>query len=240
MIEKWKQKAIHMNFKKAVIIFLITCFVLMISVPVVLYGNFQNRIIAWEQVKGKEMEHREEELSQEEKLFQKEEEFFEVNERDTWNNDEFDSGDREQKRDSKEREEKDLEDIYRFFRPSLGDFTLLACCAAIEMALGIWYWLLGLIAAYRKAYRMGVNGSLAVLGALFFNLAAVAVLYLYGMLKGTCVNCGRVRSGNGKFCDRCGRPLKKECPQCRQEVDVSSAYCSNCGKKLNGDEEAEK
>lgn len=36
MIEKWKQRATHMNFKKAVIIFLITCLVLMISVPAVL------------------------------------------------------------------------------------------------------------------------------------------------------------------------------------------------------------
>lgn len=58
MMEKWKQKAIHMNFKKAVIIFLITCFVLAISVPAALYGNFQNRIASWEQARETDREKR--------------------------------------------------------------------------------------------------------------------------------------------------------------------------------------
>ena len=199
MIEKWKQRAIHMNFKKAVIIFLITCLVLMISVPAVLYGNFQNRITQWEQVRETDRD-----------------------------------------RDSRERDEKDLEEIHRYFRLSWGDFALLAGCIVIETVLGIWYWILVMIWAYRKAYRMGVNGGLALLVALFFNLAAVAALYLYGFLKGTCANCGRIRSGNGKFCGRCGSPLKRECPQCGQEIDASSAYCSNCGQKLQEDQETEK
>lgn len=111
--------------------------------------------------------------------------------------------------------------------------ALLTGCAVIGAGMGIWYWILVMAWAYRKAYRMGVNSRLAVLAALFFNLAAVAALYFYGILKGSCTNCGRVRRGKGKFCDRCGSPLKKECPQCGQEVDVSSAYCSNCGKKLD-------
>lgn len=225
MIEKWKQRAIHMNFKKAVIIFLITCLVLMISVPAVLYGNFQNRITQWEQVRETD---REREKSSRE------------NERDSREDDESDSGDRERERDSRERDEKDLEEIHRYFRLSWGDFALLAGCIVIETVLGIWYWILVMIWAYRKAYRMGVNGGLALLAALFFNLAAVAALYLYGFLKGTCANCGRIRSGNGKFCGRCGSPLKRECPQCGQEIDASSAYCSNCGQKLQEDQETEK
>lgn len=220
MIEKWKHKAIHMNFKKAVIIFLVTCFVLAISVPAVLYGNFHKRITAWEQAGETGREHKREEGS------------FKENKRDSRDDDEYDHGDRDQ--------EWEHEEIHRYFHLSWGDLALLAGCAVIELVLGIWYWLLGMIAAYRKACRMGVNGRLAVLAALFFNLAAVAALYLYGMLKGTCANCGRIRSGNGKFCDRCGSPLKKECPQCGQEADASSAYCSHCGKKLDGDEEAEK
>lgn len=227
MMEKWKQRVIHMNFKKAVIVFLIACLVLAISVPAVLYGNFKSRIASWEQVR-------------EEMISREEEDSFRENERDFREDDESGSGDRERERDSKEREEKDLEEIHRYFRFSWGDFALLAGCAAIEAVLGIWYWILVIIWAYRKAYRMGINGSLAVLAALFFNLAAVAVLYLYGMLKGTCANCGRVRSGNGKFCSRCGSPLKKECTKCGQEVDASSAYCSNCGRKLNEEEKAEK
>lgn len=226
MIEKWKHRAIHMNFKKAVIIFLITCFVFTISVPAVLYGNFQNSITAWEQVRETDRKQKREEESSRE------------NERDSRDDDESDSGDREREKDFKEKEEKDLEEIHGYFHLSWGDFALLSGCAVIGMVLGIWYWLLVMSWAYRKAYRMGVNCRLAVLAALFFNLAAVAALYLYNILKGTCANCGKVRSG--KFCSRCGNPLKKECPQCRQEMDISSAYCSNCGKKLSGDEEVEK
>lgn len=105
------------------------------------------------------------------------------------------------------------------------------------MVLGVWYWALVLIAVYRKAYCMGVNATLWMLAALVFNLAALAVLYLYAVLKGTCTSCGRVRSGSGKFCDRCGNLLKKECPQCGQATDLSSAYCSNCGKKLDEEED---
>lgn len=217
MMEKWKERAIHMNFKKAVIIFLVACVVLAVSVPAALYGNFQSRIAAWEQVRETDRERGEtEKISRED--------------------DESDSDDREWERDmkeGKEGEEKDLEEIHQILRLTWSDLALLAGCAAAGMALGIWYWILCMIWAYRKAHRMGVNGGLAVLAALFFNLAAVAALYLYGMLRGTCANCGRVRSGNGKFCDRCGSPLKRECPQCRQEVSAQAAYCSNCGAKLD-------
>ncbi len=226
MTKQWEQRAIHMNFRKSVILLLIACFALMILVPAALYGNFQNRIAEWEQIRETDREHREEEES------------FRENERDSRENDESGSDDRE--RDSKERKGKDPEEIYRDFHLSWRDRALLAGCVVTGVALGIWYWLLVMIWAYRKAYRMGVNGRRAVLAALFFNLAAVAVLYLYGILKGTCADCGRVRSGNGKFCDRCGRPLKKECPHCGQEMNPSSVYCSNCGEKPDETEETGK
>lgn len=129
-----------------------------------------------------------------------------------------------------------MKEICRYVHLSWGELVLLVGRIVAEIALGIWYCLLVIAWAYRKAYRMGVNGRLAVLAA-FFNYAAVAALY--GMLKGTCANCGRVRCGNENFCDRCGSHLKKECPQCRQEVDRSPAYCSNCGNKLDEEEKAE-
>lgn len=281
MAEKWKQRAIHMNFGKAVIIFLITGFVLTISLSAALYGNFRSRIIEWEQAReadreweteGRSQETEEgfqeaegsiqktegsfletERISREEEAYREGEDFsreererFRENERDSRENDEFRFNGRERERDfkesqgrgRKEREEKDLEDMLKGIPLSGGDFALLAVCAAAGAALGAWYWILVMIWSYRKAYRIGVNGRLAVLAALFFNLAAVAALYLYGMLKGTCANCGRVRSRSGKFCVRCGRSLKKECPQCRQEVDVLSAYCRYCGRKLDETEEA--
>ena len=88
MTEKWEQRAIKMNFKKAVIIFLITCFVVMISVPAALYGNFQNRINAWEQIRETDREQ------------------------------EKDSEDRKEKGEKEEKEEKDLEEVYDKFHLS--------------------------------------------------------------------------------------------------------------------------
>lgn len=103
MIEKWEQRAIGMNFKKAVIIFLITAFALMIAGSAALYGNFQNRIANWEQISETDREHEEEERDSKEKDFKE--------------------------KDSKGREEMDLEDIYGKFHLSWGDLALLAGCA---------------------------------------------------------------------------------------------------------------
>ena len=119
-----------------------------------------------------------------------------------------------------------------------GDIVLITGCGMIGMVLAVWYWLLCMIWAYRKSYRMGVNSALWVLAALFFNLATIAVLYLYAIMKGTCDICGRIRTADGKYCDRCGKLLKKECPDCGQTVDVKASYCMNCGKKLSENKEA--
>lgn len=172
MLEKWKQKAIQMNLKKAVIFFIVTSFVLSIVSFAAVYGNFQGRMKEWE-------------------------------------------------------------DISKGLYLSAGDLALIAGCCIIGTVIGVWYWVLVLIAVYRKSYRMGVNVTLWMLAALIFNLAALVALYLYAMLKGTCTNCGRVKNSSGKFCGRCGSLLKKECPQCGQAADISSAYCGNCGKKLD-------
>lgn len=194
MIERSKQRLIDMDLKKAVIIFLITSFALMIAVPVVLHEDLQNRILDREQFGERDREHGE-------------------TERYSKEDDDHDSSDGE-------------------LRLSWGQLALLAVCAMTGIALVVWYWILVMIWAYRKAYRMGTDRGLAVLAALFFNLAAIAVLYIYAALKGTCAACGKVRNGDWKFCDRCGDPLKKECPRCGQEVDVSSVYCGSCGEKI--------
>lgn len=203
MLEKWKQWAVELNFRKAVILFIITGFVAAIAFSAAVYGNFRGRISEWEQFSETDREHGKEERE--------------------YNDDgDFD-----------ERKEKDWEDISKMLHLSAGDVALIAGCGIIGIAIGIWYWALVLIWVYRKACRMGVNAALWALAALVFNLAALVALYLYTALKGTCANCGRVWNGSGKFCDRCGNLMRKECPQCRQTADISSLYCSNCGKKLD-------
>ena len=115
----------------------------------------------------------------------------------------------------------------------LGDLALIAGCGIIGAGLALWYWLLCMIWAYRKSKRMGVSSALWVLAAVFFNLAAIAALYFYAVLKGTCNQCGRIRPGSSKYCDRCGKSFGKECPDCGQTVDIKADYCGNCGKKLS-------
>ena len=60
----------------------------------------------------------------------------------------------------------------------------------------------------------------------------VAILYLYAVLKGPCAQCGRIRLGGSKYCDRCGKAFVKECPDCEYTIDVNADYCGNCGKKM--------
>lgn len=218
MLGKWKQWAIKMNLRKAAIIFIIVSFVLAVASSVAVYSNFQGRFSEWEQFAEADRDHGKEEREYDEEH-------------------KFSSADQEYDGDFKERKEKEWEDISKRVYLSVGDFALIAGCCIIGMVIGVWYWVLVMIAVYRKAYRMGVNTTLWMLAALVFNLTALVVLYLYAMRKGTCPNCGRGRSGSGKFCDRCGNLLKKECPQCRQVTDISSVYCSNCGKKFDEKEE---
>lgn len=80
----------------------------------------------------------------------------------------FTETDREHDGDFKERKEKDWEDISKSLYLSAGDLALIAGCGIIGMVLGVWYWVLVMIAVYRKAYRMGVNTTLWMLAALRF------------------------------------------------------------------------
>lgn len=69
------------------------------------------------------------------------------------------------------------------------------------------------------------------------ELVTKAVLYFYAVWKGTCDQCGRIRPGGSKYCDRCGKQFAKECPDCGQTVDIMADYCGNCGKKLSEEED---
>lgn len=217
MLEKWKQRAIKMNFRKAVIAFAITAFALVLVSFAAVYGNFQSRIATWEQFAETDREYGEKE-------------------RDLGEAYESDFPERGHDGEFRERKEQEWEEMQKGLHLSVGDIALIAGCAIIGIAVGVWYWLLVMLWTYRESYRMGADTTLWVLAALVFNLAAIAALYLYGMWKGTCTNCGRIRSGSGRFCDRCGSLLKRECPQCGQEMAASSVYCSNCGKKWNAAE----
>lgn len=50
MLEKWKQKALQMNLKKAAIFFIVTSLVLIIASFAAVYGNFQGRMNEWENI----------------------------------------------------------------------------------------------------------------------------------------------------------------------------------------------
>lgn len=217
MLEKWKQWAVKINFKKTVVIFMITGLVLVLGASAAIYGNFQGRIAQWEQLAETEREYGEEEKT----FYEGEKSGFQ---------------DRKRDRESREHDERDWEGIHKTMHLSWGDIALIAGCGIIGTVLSVWYWLLVVLWAYRKAYRMGVNTTVWVFAALILNLMAIAALYLYEVWRGACTNCGRIISGNGKYCDRCGSPLKRECPKCGQEAVASAVYCGSCGVKLEGDE----
>lgn len=219
MLEKWRQRAIKMNFKRAVITFVVVSFILVLGGSAALYGSFKGRVDQWESAVKTDRESETEEKGDEQK---------------DWNDLEIRSNEKEH---SEAKSEIEFEKLWEGQYLSSGDIALIAGCGIIGVALAVWYWLLCMIWTYRKSHRMGVNSTLWVLVTLFFNLVAIVVLYLYAILKGTCDSCGRIRTTDGKYCDRCGKLLKKECPACGQTVDAKAKYCRNCGKKLNEDKE---
>lgn len=219
MLEKWKQRAVQMNFKKAVLIFLAVSLILVLGYSAILYGNFKDRAEQWESAVKTSREYQEEEKGGEQA-----------------DRNDF-GGKGYEKEHSNRKAEMELEQIWEKAHLSTGDIALIAGCGIIGAGLALWYWLLCIIWAYRKAKCMGVSSVLWVWATFFFNLVAIAILYLYAAWKGTCDQCGRVLSGNSKYCDRCGKPFVKECPDCGQTVNLKADYCGNCGKKLNEDKE---
>lgn len=208
MLEKWKLKAMQMNFKKALICFLIISLISVIAVPVTVFCNFENRIPELDMIVEKDREHENENTGAEKK-------------------------DKFEDEEQKVVEHKETEHLQDEWNLSFKDIVLIVGCGIIGMVLCIWYWLLCIILAYRKSSRMGVNSEFWVLMTLLFNFAAIIVLCLYAILKGTCKTCGRIKVSGSNFCIRCGEPLKKKCQYCKQIVDINAAYCSNCGKKLD-------
>lgn len=61
MLEKWRQWAIKMNFKKAVIFFFITGFAATVGFSAAVYSNFRGRISEWEQLSEADEDHGREE-----------------------------------------------------------------------------------------------------------------------------------------------------------------------------------
>lgn len=216
MLEKWKQRVIQMNFKKAILVFVAVSFILVLGSFAALYGNFKERMDQWESLVK---------TSREYQIGEKGDEYD--------NRFDFTEEDDGKEEYSDKKTEMELEQIWKETHLSTGDIALIAGCGIIGIGLVIWYWLLCMIWAYRKSECMGVGSAVWVLAAFFFNLAVIAILYFYAAWKGTCDQCGRIRIGNSKYCDRCGKPFTKECSDCGQTVDIEAIYCSNCGNKLN-------
>ncbi len=47
-----------------------------------------------------------------------------------------------------------------------------------------------------------------------------------------CPACGAQNDADAKFCDNCGKALKKECPGCGTQNDADAKFCDNCGTPL--------
>lgn len=208
-----------LDFKKAILVFLAVSFILVLGFSAALYGNFKDRMEEWESAVKTSREYQDGDKGD--------------GHDDRNDFDEKDYG----KEHSDGKAEMELEQIWKEMHLSTADIALIAGCGIIGAGLVLWYWILCMVWAYRKSKRMGVGSALWVLAAFFFNLAAIAILYFYAVLKGTCDQCGRIRPSGSKYCDRCGKPFAKECPNCGQTVDIKADYCGNCGKKLNGNEE---
>lgn len=219
MLEKWKQRAMQTNLKKAILILAAISFILVLGFSAALYGNFKGRIDHWESDVKTVRE------------YQRGEKGEDADDRNDF------AGEDYSRKHLDRKEEIELEQIWEAPYLPTGDIALIADCGIIGIGLAIWYWLLCMMWAYQKSRRMGIHSAIWVLAAFFFHFAAVAALYLYAALKGTCTQCGKIRHSGSKYCDRCGNPFIQECQNCGQFIDRKAGYCSNCGKRLNETEE---
>lgn len=121
MLERWKQRAIQMNFKKAILAFLAVSFILILGFSAALYGNFKGRMTQWESAvkTGREYQNRE-----------KGDEYDD--------RDDFDGKDHG-KEHSDRKAEMELEQIWKELHLSTGDIALMAGCGIIGAELALWY-----------------------------------------------------------------------------------------------------
>lgn len=47
-----------------------------------------------------------------------------------------------------------------------------------------------------------------------------------------CQACGETVNSSAVFCDHCGRPLFKVCPECNTKNAPDAHYCQKCGKTM--------
>lgn len=231
MREKWKQRAVHMNLKRAVIVFLVAG-ILWAVVSAVLIGALAERQFdQWGS-------------ASEDSGWYGGDDDGNIDDNGYYG-DGFYYGDRAYYGDGGYYGDDGYGEFYGNdsaydrigdeFELSDGAAALLVGIGAVGGVLFVWYVLLCMTAVYRKAERLGVRQTLWVAAAFFFQLAAVAAIYIYAAVVGTCENCGRLRTKDGRFCIRCGKPYKKVCPGCGQSVDVEATYCSGCGAAFDAD-----
>lgn len=218
-MEKIRNKALSMNLRKGILRFIACSVVLAAAISVMLFQRFGNRL---------------EELRS---AVETEGNYENNYEQDAPNN-----GNKERSREREKDEDggHELKLALKTISFSSGDAALLGISAVIALLMAVWYLALCMAWAYQKAHRMGLDSTAWVIAALFFHLAAIAVLYLYAGVKGVCANCGKVIRGSDRFCSRCGNAWKRECPRCGQTAGAGAAYCSGCGAKLDEEQENDK
>ena len=104
-----------------------------------------------------------------------------------------------------------------------GEKVMIAVVVGGVAVLGILYWLLCMVWAYQKASKLGSKPVLWVIAALFFNLWAVAALYIYAVVRGTCKKCGHLRKKGEKYCSHCGNAFETVCENCQASIPADAA-----------------
>lgn len=215
MLEKVRNHALGMNFKKHFLICIILGVIALAGFSVASHVVFSREEAAWEQ------------------QMQSQQSSSSSNNNSSTNKRAGRHGGRDDDWDSEE-----MWDNFDEPELSTADKVLMVSGGIVGAVLGIWYWILCMIWAYRKSRKMGVNSAIAVWGTFFFNLIAIAVLYVYGWIRGTCYHCGKIRHKGELYCARCGAPFTRDCPNCGKPVDIHDVYCPHCGERITTPPEA--
>jgi len=53
-----------------------------------------------------------------------------------------------------------------------------------------------------------------------------------------CAHCQRDNRVGAKFCEQCGTPFPRACPNCGSELSATAQFCSDCGHRVAGSDPA--
>lgn len=236
-MQQWREKIQKINFKKLIVSFFAAAVVLIVASGVTMAVNFGPRIQDWKTTREQQEAAKGQEVQQQEQSRQEQTQQEDSKSENDKENGSFSKGEEEGGWQEGRDDRYHGEEIENIIDLTQTDKILVGIVMVVFIVLFCAYWVIVVIGTLRMSYRYGTDALVWGVFALFFNLLAVAALYLYALTRLKCPHCGKLHKRDTQYCSRCGEAFIQTCENCGSQIVAGTVYCTVCGRKLKSDED---